>query len=259
MRASEDVQTLIRVKEILGEHARKDLDADMTDSLLGKQQGFLRDVTTGSPKWERINLSRLIEKEEVLADWCRGTKSSLLTLSGRNGSKVHSQNSWLSPAIVELIQMSLNEKQIVAYHFCRSEGNHIAALSDILCQLLEHDQSVLRRCRILPILESGFRHNQDENTQLNSVKSALTAIVKEVPGPVRIVLDRPELLGDGEDVESIMDTIFEAVRQAGPERLKVLMCINAGRWKVEPWISRRRSKEGGEILSHIRLDQNPRR
>ena len=252
------------IKEILGNYAGNDLDRDAADSKLREQHGILRDVTTGSPKWEQIHHTDLMKTEKDFEDWCTSRKSSMLVLSGHNGSKVHSQNSWLSPIVVETIQLLMKEEQVVAYQFCRSTGSARAALSSLICQLLERDRGLLRRCTVLTVLENSFNRSQAieddqqdlEDAQVTTLKSALVAVVDASSEPVHIVLDRPELLGEENDAESIMDAMLEIVKQVRPEQLKVLMCIDMGRWKVEKWIKRPSNKS--EALSYIRRDQNPR-
>ena len=261
LRTAADNDSLIRIKEILGEHTKSNFSVGTIDTNLDRQKDLLKDVTTGSPKWKKIHLTDLLEKEQAFTNWCKGTRSSLLVLSGHNGSKVHSQNSWLSPVIIETIQMLINDERTVAYHFCRSNGTTLATLSSLTCSLLERDLTILRRCKILPTLTETFSRGQkdddNEDAKLNGLKKALIAIIEASSGPVHIVLDRPELLGEGEDVESIMETALEVVRGVGKEKLKVMVCVDTGRWKVEPW-AKRRGVEEDEVWGHVRRDQTPR-
>lgn len=208
------------------------------------------------PKWEKMSLSMISDKE-VYQDWLKDTnKSSFLVLSGWNGKQhgqVNANYSWLTQAIIDLTRMLLKDNRLVGYRFCGSNDRVVPTLSNLILQLLERDQGLARRCSVLDQLSEKSVQNLD----VCILQDTFVSILNVVQDTVHILLDRPELLGDGDEAEVIMDTLLTAVKRVSPGKLKIMVCISHVSWDPEIWIKRchRREVQDIALLSHIRRDQ----
>ena len=196
----------------------------------------------------------LLHGEEAYQDWLKDTaKSSFLVLSGWNRSQVNASVSWLTQAIIDLTRMLLRDNRTIGYRFCGSKDSVVATLSNLIFQMLERDQGLAGRCSVLDRLNEKSARNLDVST----LQDAFVSILNIVQDTVHILLDRPELLGDGNERELIMDTLLNAVKNVSPGRLKVIVCISHASWNPEGWIKKchRREMQDEQLLLHIRRDQ----
>lgn len=96
-----------------------------------------------------------------------------------------------------------------------------------------------------------------QNLDVCTIQDAFVSILNVVQDTVYILLDRPELLGDGDEAEVMMDTLLTTVKLVSPGKLKVMVCISHVLWDAETWIKKCHRREGQDkaLLSHIRRDQ----
>ena len=255
MQTSNDNDYVRRVRKILSGSANDNFDSEDTETELHQQEDLLHGVLH-HPKWEKMSLS-LISGKEVYQDWLKDTnKSSFLVLSGWNGKQhgqVNASYSWLTQAIIDLTRMLLKENRLIGYRFCGSNDGVVPTLSKLILQMLARDQGLAKRSSVLDRLGE----NSVQNLDVCKLQDVFVSILNVVQDTVYILLDRPELLEDGDEAEVIMDTLLTTVKMVSPGKLKVMVCISHVSWDPENWIKGcyRREVQDKALLSHIRRDQ----
>lgn len=253
MQISKDGDYVRQVTEILGESITGKFDSKATEAELHRQQLLLSGILDHR-KWEKMNLS-LLSDEAAYQDWLNDTdKSSLLILSGWNRSQVKKASfSWLSQAVIDLTRMLLKDNHVIGYRFCGSEDSVVQTLSNLILQMLEREQCLAGRCSLLDQLSKQSAQTLD----VTILQDAFLSVLNVVQDTVYILLDRPELLGDSEERETMMDALLTAVRMVSPGKLKVIVSISHAFWNPEDWIKKchRRELQNKALLLHIRRDQ----
>lgn len=198
------------------------------------------------PLRTQLNLSNLRATPQYSA-WYSSDKSSLLAMSGRNEQNVIERSrrcSWLSPAVMELVQQLRKHNRFVVYHLCllhpsQHESKDPTAseivtsfISQILTKcpkILSKESALARLCSQAQRLSS----TQDDIEDLCDFLLTVLQLLDPELGPIYLILDRIDACSGSTSQAELTKALLRVVQKLPPTCIiKVLVATCATFWDL---------------------------
>jgi len=179
--------------------------------------------------------------------WYSSDRSSLLTLSGRNEQNIIERSgrcSWLSPAVMDLLQQLREHNHFVVYHLCllhpsQHESKDPTAheiITSFISQILTKYPKILSKDSALARLRSQAQRLSSDQDEIDDLCDFLLSILQLLDpdvGPIYLILDRIDACSGSTSQAELTKALLRVVQKAPSTCIvKVLVATCATFWDL---------------------------